>query len=161
MKNAFTTLLVGALIIAFSGCAPVKFYSNPGLTQKSGLKFYTVKPFILVERDPISGNILKASVLYLPDLANPQYMKIKDGPGSRKVDLKLDNGSISSLGVTSDGQLDDAIESLSALIAKGTGALTDITALKGQPGASPPPVVELYEVFMSSESTSVKKIDIK
>jgi hypothetical protein len=161
MKNALTTLLFGALIIAFSGCAPVKFYSNPGLTQKSGLKFYTVKPFVLVERDPVSNNILKATILYLPDLENPQYMKIKDGPGSRKVDLKLDNGSISSFGVTSDGNLDETIEAMAALISKGTGALTDLAALKGLPVAASQPVVELYEVFMNSGTTSVRKVEIK
>ena len=59
-------------------------------------------------------------MLFLPDLANPQYMAIKNGPGSRKVDLKLSDGCISTLGFASDTKIDDYINALSALLSKGT-----------------------------------------
>ncbi len=35
--------------IAFSGCATVKIYSDDGLKNVTGLRFYTLKPYLLVE----------------------------------------------------------------------------------------------------------------
>jgi hypothetical protein len=51
MKNAIIKLVSGVFILAFAGCASVKFYSNSELTKKSGLKYYTVKPVLQVERE--------------------------------------------------------------------------------------------------------------
>ena len=162
MKNALIKVVTGSLIFAFAGCAPVKFYSNSGLTQKSGLKYYTVKPFLLVERDPVSNNVLKATALYLPDLENPQYMVIKDGLGSRKVDLKLTDGSINTLGVATDSKIAETIDALAALISKSTTAITDLSAFKGQPQAvAALAITELYEIFMVNGVTTLKKIEIR
>jgi hypothetical protein len=72
MKNTILVVLVSVFIYAFNGCAPVQFYSNKSLTEKTGLKYYTVKPFLHVERDPETNRVVKATVIYLPDLANPQ-----------------------------------------------------------------------------------------
>jgi hypothetical protein len=162
MKNALIKVIAGIIILALTGCAPVKFYSNSGLTQKSGLKYYTVKPFLLVERDLISNNVLKATALYLPDLENPQYMVIKDGPGSRKVDLKLTDGSINTLGLSTDTKIAETLNALAGLISKSTIAVSDLSALKGLPQAVASPVItELYEIFMVNGVTTVKKIEIK
>ena len=136
--------------------------SNAALTQKSGLKYYTVKPYLLVERDPATSNVLKASVVYMPDLENPQYMVVKDGLGSRKVDLKLTEGSINIISLATDPKIAESIEALATLAAKSTAALADLSALKGvYPTAPSSTVTELYEVIMANGTTSVKKIDIK
>ena len=78
MKTSILAAIVSLIIIVFTGCAPVQFYSNKGLTEKTGLKYYTVKPFLHVERDSETNRIVKAAIIYLPDLANPQYMVIRD-----------------------------------------------------------------------------------
>lgn len=162
MKIALTNLFVGAFIIAITGCAPVKFYSNSGLTQKSGIKYYTEKPYLLIERDPVSNNVLKATILYLPDLENPQYMAIKNGPGSSKVDLKLENGSISTFGFTSDIKLAETIDAIAGLVSKGSAVISDLSTLKGQlPSATSTTVTELYEIFMKNGVTTVKRIEIE
>jgi hypothetical protein len=140
----------------------VKFYSNPGLTEESGLKYYTVKPYLQVEKDPVNNSIVKATVIYLPDLANPQYMVIKDGLGSGKVDMKLTDGSINTLGVATDPKIPETIDALAALISKSTTAITDLAALKGiPPAAAASTITELYEIFMGPEGTTVKKVEFK
>ena len=162
MKNTLIKLVAGISILSFIGCAPVKFYSNSGLTQNAGLKYYTVKPYLMVERDPVSSNVLKATVLYLPDLENPQYMVIKNGIGSKKVDLKLTDGSINTFGVDSDMKIAESLTALSNLISKGTTAVADLALLKSNPPASASSsITELYEVLMKDGITSVKKIELK
>jgi hypothetical protein len=162
MKNTSIKVVTGILLLTLVGCAPVKFYSNPGLTQKSGLKYYTSKPFLLVKRDPATGNVLKASVVYMPDLENPQYMVVKDGMGSRKVDLKLTEGSISTISLATDPKIAESIEAFASLAASGTQAITDLAAQRGvYPPAASSSVTELYEVIMSNGITTVRKVDIK
>lgn len=167
MKNAFLTAvftavflaIAGLMTLALTGCAPVNFYSDPGLTQKTGLKYYAVRPYLQVERDQ-AGTVTKASVIYLPDIAHPQYIAIKDGLGSRKLDIKLTDGSITTLGISSESQLPESIEALAALVDKSAEAAKDL-ALKGIPSAAQNTVTELYEIIMEEGGTSVRKIEIK
>ena len=162
MKKSICAAIVCSIILLFAGCAPVKFYSNPGLTEKSGLKYYTAKPFLQVEKDPVNNSVVKATVIYLPDLVNPQYMVVKDGLGSRKVDLKLTDGSINTLGVATDSKIAETIDALAALISKSTTAITDLSALKGLPQATAASTIsELYEIFMGSDGTTLKKVEFK
>jgi len=162
MKNALIRLVSGIFILAFTGCSPVKFYSNAELTKKSGLKYYTVKPYLQVERETVNNSIVKATILYLPDLENPQYIAMKDGIGSRKLDLKLADGTINTFGLESDPKIAETIAALTGLVSKTATAITDLATLKGIPGAAAPATItELYDIIMTNGLTSVKKIEVK
>jgi hypothetical protein len=162
MKNAFLKLFSSVFILAFTGCTSVKFYSDAALTKKSGLKYYTVKPYLQVERETVNNSIVKATILYLPDLENPQYIAMKDGLGSKKLDLKLSDGAITTFGMETDPKIAESIAALAALVSKTTTAITDLSTLKGIPGAAAPATVtELYNIIMTDGVTSVKKIEVK
>ena len=157
MKNKINYLIVCLILFAFWGCTPVKIYSDQGMTKETGLKYYSVKPFLQVERDPESKRIVKSVVLYLPDLANPQYMAVKKGPGSSKVDLKLEDGSISTFGFTSDTKIEEYMEALASLLSKGAGAIEDLSSLKAPLGATSNSV-ELYEIIITETETILREV---
>jgi hypothetical protein len=162
MKNPFLKLLIGFFILVFTGCTSVQFYSNSQLNQKSGLKYYTVKPFLQVEREIVNNTIVKATILYLPDLENPQYIVMKDGIGTKKLDVKLSDGAISTFGLDSDPKIEESIAALTSLVSKTATAVSDLSTLKGYPGAAAPTTVtELYDIIMTGGVTSVKKIEVK
>ena len=162
MKNALLKLIFGVFILAFTGCTSVQFYSNPELTKKSGLKYYTVKPYLQVERETVNNTIVKATILYLPDLENPQYIVMKDGIGSKKLDVKLADGAISTFGLDTDPKVAESIAALTSLVSKTATAITDLSTLKGITGAAAPATVtELYDIIMTNGVTSVKKIEVK
>ena len=162
MKNALLKLVSSVFIMAFTGCTSVQFYSNSELTKKSGLKYYTVKPYLQVERETVNNSIVKATILYLPDLENPQYIAMKDGIGSKKLDVKLTDGAISTFGLDSDPKIAESIAALTALVSKTASAITDLSTLKGIPGAAAPATItELYDIIMTNGLTSVKKIEVK
>ena len=162
MKNAFLKLISGIFILTFTGCSSVNFYSNPELTRKSGLKYYTVKPYLQVEREVVNNSIVKATILYLPDLENPQFIAMKDGIGSKKLDVKLIDGSISTFGLDSDPKIAESLAALSGMVSKTVTAITDLSTLKGIPGAAAPATItELYDIIMTGGLTSVKKIEVK
>jgi hypothetical protein len=161
MKTRILASLVGLTIFALIGCAPVQIYSNKGLTEKTGLKFYTVKPFLHVERDSETNRIVKSNVIYLPDLANPQYLVMHDGVNSRKINLKFKDGTITDFGYSSIGKVGESIDALAALITKSTAALTEINALKTlQSAKSSSNTVELYEIIIGSEKTTLRQVII-
>jgi hypothetical protein len=161
MKTKMFAAIVSLTVIVFTACAPVQFYSNKGLTEKTGLKYYTVKPFLHVERDSETGKIVKATIIYLPDLANPQYMIIHDGLNSRKINLKFINGSIDTFGYTSTGKVGESVDALAALISKGTDALTDLNALKSlQAVKNPSNTVELYEIIFGADKTTLREVTV-
>jgi hypothetical protein len=162
MKNSLLKFISGVLVLSFTGCSTVQFYSNSELTQKSGLKYYTVKPYLQVEREAVNNSIVKATILYLPDLENPQYIAVKDGIGSKKLDLKLADGSITTIGLDSDPKIAESIAALTALVSKTATAVTDLSTLKGIPGVTAPATITgLYDIIMTNGITSVKKIEVK
>jgi len=162
MKNALLKFISGVFILTFTGCTSVQFYSNPELTQKAGLKYYTVKPYLQVEREPVNNSIVKATILYLPDLENPQYIVMKDGLGSKKLDVKLAEGTISTFGLDSDPKINESVEALTDLISETASAVTDLSTLKGIPGAAATPTItEIYDIIITNGQTSVKRIEVK
>ena len=49
MKRLKLFVLPVACIVLLAGCATVKVYSDAGLKNETGLRFYTLKPYLLVE----------------------------------------------------------------------------------------------------------------
>jgi hypothetical protein len=161
MKTTFLAAFVSLAIIVFSGCAPVQIYSSKGLSEKSGLRYYTVKPYLHVERDTETGKIVKSTVIYLPDLANPQYMVIRDGFNSKKINLKFKDGCLTDFGYSSTGKVSESVDALAALITKSSDALTEISALKSvQSAKTTSNTVELYEIVFGTEKTSLRLVTI-
>jgi hypothetical protein len=159
MKTSILAALVSLFVIVFIACAPVQIYSNKGLTEKTGLKYYTVKPFLHVERDIETNRIVKATILYLPDLANPQYMVIRDGLNSRKINLKFTDGTINTFGYSSTGKVSESVDALASLITKSTDAVTDLKALNGlQPVKAASIKVELYEIIFETDKTTLREV---
>lgn len=81
MENSVKILALAVSLSLLQGCSQVKFYSDQGLTKETGLRFFTLKPYLLVEYKATKDNTVRTSVLYLPDIVNPQYMVLK--PGNR------------------------------------------------------------------------------
>lgn len=154
-----TVIILGSLV--FAGCNTVKIYSDQSLKKNTGLKFYTAKPYLQVERNNTDGSIVKATIIYMPDLANPQYMAVKPGFGSAKVSMKFKDGYLESFGFDSDSEIPELLESAGSLISDAAGAVTDIYSIKGvSPSATSATTTEVYEIIMTSEGTTLKKIDI-
>jgi hypothetical protein len=161
MKKTITVLAICFVILALAGCASVQIYSNNSLTSKTGLKYYTVKPFLHVEREAGSDRIVKATVVYLPDLSNPQYMVIHDGLNSKKLSLKFTDGSINTFGYTSTSKVAESVDALAAMVTKSSDAITELKSVTGlQPAKAPSNTVELYEIVIGTEKTTLRKVQI-
>ena len=159
MKTTFLAAFVSFSFFALTSCTPVLFYSNKNLTEKTGLKYYTVKPFLHVERDPETKQVVKSTVIYLPDLANPQYMVMRDGVNSRKINLKFKDGYITDFGYSSTGKVSESVDALAGMISKTTDALTEINALKGiQAVKASSNMVELYEIVFGTDKTTLREV---
>jgi hypothetical protein len=163
MMNKKSLLFFTAVLLVFStSCSSVKFYSDAGLNTVTGLKYYSVKPYLMVERE-ISGNMaVKASVIYLPDIEKPQYVVFRPGMGSRKADLKFDSGALASFGMASDSEFPAALTALSNLVSKTATAAGELRDIRAPAFASSTPsVTEIYEVVMENGNTSFRKLEFR
>jgi hypothetical protein len=175
---AISIYLMGLLFLLGS-CANVKFYSaslnSDGSIKnlnKTGLRVYTAKPYLLVEyntppdkdtaskADPkaakdkaakIDTLMVKTSIIYLPDLQNPQYIKLTPGLGSSDLKIALANGILTSYGLTTDTKIPETITAVTGLVtglasAAGKMAVTKEVNTSSVKPKEKKPSFELYEI---------------
>jgi hypothetical protein len=96
----------------------VKVYSDAELKNETGLRCYSLKPYLLVEYMAEIDNSVNTTVVYLPDLSNPQYIKVKAGLGSGELKMTFDEGALTSYGVVTDSQIPELLESFASMLSK-------------------------------------------
>lgn len=93
-------LLTAATILLISGCAQVEVYTDSKLNRdsKTGIPFYSPKPYLLVVRTGAKDKPIEASVIYLPNIAQPLYAKLSPGIwGSSDLSVSFANGILTSV----------------------------------------------------------------
>lgn len=115
--------------LALTSCATVKFYKDEKLTEKTALRYYTAKPYLLVGSNSPDASPT-AAVLYLPDKTDPTYVKFVPGVGSHNFSVGLSNGMLTSYGQQGDTKTAETLGAVAALL---TAKAALITARK--PGA--------------------------
>ena len=159
MKKSIILIIGIVALCVMNGCASVQIYSNEDLKGRTGLKFYPVKLYLLVELKAEKDMTVKTSVIYLPDLANPQYLKVKPGAGSSELKMAFTNGILNSYGVTTDAKLDETINSIAGLISKSSDAFRGIEEQKMAQGKPAGEVnFILYEIVITKEATKLVRV---
>lgn len=145
------------LILILSGCATVRFYSDESLTQETGLRVYTPKPYLLVEYRHTKTESVRTTIVYLPDLAKPQYIKPRPGIGSNALKVEISNGFLTSYGLTTDTKMPETLGKITDLLTKSTTSITEITRNKTE-GDQDLPVFELYEIVIADGQTKLVRL---
>ena len=157
-KELRIPLTTAALILLLTQCAPVQIYSDAGLKEQTGLRFYTLKPYLLVEYHAARDNTVKTTVVFLPDMGNPQYLKMKAGLGANKLSMTFGNSALTSYGLASESQLPELLESFASMLSKSAYAAQAFT---GPPPAAPDEAevsFRLYEIITGPGGTSLKEV---
>jgi len=123
----YFTISLGFLV---SGCAGVKLYKEESFDNRTGLKFYYPKPYLLVERNAAKDVPLKTTIIYLPDLANPVYAKVINGFGANEFSLALSNGALSTYGIKTDSKIPETIASAGGVLTGVGGVLSGVGTIK-------------------------------
>ena len=162
LQKIFERLVIKAVIfgsfIILAGCASVKFYSEPGLKNETGLRYYTLKPYLLVEYMAGNDNTVKTSVIYLPDLADPQYMGFKTGIGKNDIKMVFNNSALTSYGAVSESMFSETLESVASMLSKSAYTAQAFTG----PSPAGPDMsgryFRLYEIIPGRDETTLKEI---
>lgn len=159
MKKLTVIAAILVAVILCSGCATVKIYSDAGLTKETGLRFYTLKPYLLVEYQAEKENTVKTSVVYLPDLSSPQFMKTKPGIGSSELKMTFSNSALESYGVVTDSQLPESMAAFADILSKSAYAAQTFTGAR--PGDVADQVQEppfrLFEIIIKPDGTVLRE----
>lgn len=153
--------------ILLTGCATVKIYSDAGLKNETGLRFYTLKPYLLVEYLAEKDKTVKTSVVYLPDLSDPLFMVLKPGVGSSELKMAFKNSALESYGVAVDSQLPESMESFAAMLSKSAyaaqafeGAPPFTPSEEGEQPTDPGDSFRLFEIITGPSGSNLKEVVI-
>jgi hypothetical protein len=179
-KNNYLVVLCLLFLVS---CATVKFYDSQG--NDLGIRVYSAKPYLLVTKNQkndkttsksssqivTQDSTVAISIIYLPDLRNPQFAKIKTGIGSSELSLTLANGILTSYGLKSDTKIPETITSATGLITSLASAITSLGTKSDTSIGEKLFVNELqskkeidfglYEINMDGGTTKLKKVVIE
>jgi len=158
MKNLFVFFLYLSTVFYIS-CAGVKIYSDASLQHPTAIQFHYAKPFLLVEHNANKDGTTKTSIIYLPDQSETYYAKMVSGLGNSDLKIAFENGSIASLGTSSDNKILLSTGSLSSLISDLTKTANPVASEKKMETAEPS--FELYQIIVTDGKTSLKKMEWK
>lgn len=158
MKKQFIVEAL-CLFVLSTGCAGVKIYSDAALQNKTAIQFHYAKPFLLVEHNANKDGTTKTSIIYLPDQKETYYAKMVNGLGNSDLKIAFENGSIASLGTSSDNKILLSTGSLSSLISDLTKTPNPVSMDRNS--IPNEPTIELYEIINSDGKMSLKKLDWK
>lgn len=124
-------VFVAAAAVLLSSCAKVTFHTDSTLKHKTGLKFYTSKPYLLVSYTGSKDNPIKIETINLPDLKNPTYAVYHTGWGSHVFNVAVNpNGTLSTYGQTADSKGPETLTALGNLLSSaGSGFSNFATGL--------------------------------
>jgi hypothetical protein len=146
-------------VLLYLSCAGVKIYSDASLQHPTAVQFHYAKPFLLVEHNANKDGTTKTSIIYLPDQTETYYAKMVSGLGNSDLKIAFENGSIASLGTSSDNKILLSTGSLSSLISDLAKTPNALTAEKKNDIATPE--FELYQIIVVDGKTSLKKMEWK
>ncbi len=167
MKKSTLFAAIIAASLLMSGCASVKIYSDASLKRETGLRYYTLKPYLLVEYQSVKDNTIKTSVVYLPDLLSPQYVRLKPGIGATNAKLTFANSALASYGAETDSQLPKAMDAFAAILSKSAYAYQTFTGPEPvvrdeqalpSPGDDLRASFRLFEIIFTPEGTILKEV---
>jgi len=154
IKNNLAVLLSIGMTVVISSCASVQFYHDSALTQKTGLPVYQPKPYLLVEYQTTKTGTVKSTVVYLPDLSTPLFVSVKPGIGSSALKMSLENGILTSYGLTTDTKMPDALSKVTDLLTKSTTSIAGLVNNKTEDTVHQP-AFELYEIVIANGHTQL------
>ncbi len=160
MKKSSIIAAIPVVLCLVSGCATVKIYSDAGLTIETGLRFYTLKPYLLVEYEEGMDKVTKSSVVFLPDISSPQYMKLSPGIGASELKMTFGNSALESYGVVTDSQLPESMAAFADILSKSAYAAQTFTgtrqSLESTPEQKAVPF-RLFEIIITSSGTVLRE----
>lgn len=130
-------------------------YRDLSIREESGVRFYAANPYILVAEndDPEKPDV---SVVYLPDLANPQFARPQAGVGMAKLTMEFSNGILTKFGQETDTEIPELLDSVGSL----TKMLADLRRAEPRDlrAARPAQRFQLYEIAIVDGRTRLIRL---
>ncbi len=168
MKRPRLQIIIYMLIAyAVTSCSSIKFYNSHH--DEVGLKYFYPKPYILVQHNVSKDTPVKISLIYLPNLQDSQFVKVRNGIGTNQIEIDITNGILTKISSTADSKTPETITALGSLATalasfiKPTSASPTPSSASASPtpatAVTAPPPFELYEVVFDGTCTKLYKVN--
>jgi hypothetical protein len=105
------------------GCATVHFVDAPGGKSDKGFLYFPPKPYLLVQNGD-HGTV--ASLIALPDVSHPMYVKYEPGWGTMDFSFQTEGGMIKQFGEKTDSKGPETLTALTGGFGSIAGGLKDL-----------------------------------
>lgn len=158
-------LSIGGFVTSWLiSCSSVAFYKDEQLTNPTGLRYYSAKPYLLVSHTGAKDKPVEVRFEYLPNLEDPTYAKFIPGFGQHDFSLKLTNGILTEYGQKGDTKVDELLSSVAGIM---TASAARISAQKDdgeaksmsimmEPAKCPKDLPQLEDFTKKLESISIE-----
>lgn len=158
-KLTILSVVTMALILVASACATVKVYSDAELKKETGLKYYPLKPYLLVEYNAEKDDRDRTTVVYLPDLEAAQYMVLRPGLGSSELKMSFKNGALESYGAVTESQLAESMEAFADILSKSAYASQTLSTSAKATADDEKIPFRLFEILIEDGETVLKEVE--
>ena len=157
--TVFALLIVSGILL--TGCATVKVYSDAGLATETGLRYFTLKPYLLVEYMANKDNTVKTSVVFLPDLSSPQYIKVRPGIGSSELKMTFSNSTLESYGVATDSQIPESMAAFADILSKSAYAAQNFSGSRPETDTPQDQAIpfRIFEIVFTASGTVLREVE--
>jgi len=161
MKKLAILAVLTVAGILFTGCATVKVYSDAELKNETGLRYYTLKPYLLVEYMANKDNTVKTSVVFLPDLSSPQYIKVRPGIGSSDLKMTFSNSTLESYGVATDSQIPESMAAFADILSKSAYAAQNFSGSRPETDTPQDQAIpfRIFEIVFTASGTVLREVE--
>jgi hypothetical protein len=147
-------LLIAALL-GLNSCAHISFHDPAEPNRNVGVEYYKPKLYLLLTKGKEGYN---ASILTLPDLAQPRYALLHPGYGSSNLSLKLNNGILTDVGQQVDTKIPETLTALGSLATSGSGLAKLAAQAKAEAGEEP---FQLFEIVLRNGELKLKRVQLQ
>ena len=156
----FATRIAAAAAVAAlgSGCAELQVFDAKG--EKTGIRFYTSKPYLLVAYTGNDDKPVEVTVQHLPDVANPYFAQPKAGFfGNSNLQMNFSDGKLTSFGQDVTSGTTAALDSLGNY----QKALAEIARARteARTKGEPLPSFRLYEIIPDGSSIKLHEVPLE
>lgn len=144
MTNRVFSLSLVPVLVVFTGCAHVRFENDDG--DRVGFEYYPPKVYLVVQRTEAGPTV---NILTLPDLAEPRYVKHKEGWGVTEMSFKVENGVLVEFNQKHDSKGPETLQGAGSLAGGVAGIITAQAAMLTAHTAADQAVIEAVGAAMA------------
>ncbi|NLV20299.1 MAG: hypothetical protein GXY51_12535 [Bacteroidetes bacterium] len=103
-------------------------------------------------------NSIKTTIVFLPDISDPQFLVIKPGIGSHELKMNFENSALTSYGLVAESEYPELFESIASMLSKSAYAAQGFGGSETSAQNGSEQNFQLFELISDASGTRLKEV---